>query len=655
MKSLLAPSIVLLRVRDIRLSVHWSWLIVFTLVTWSLAEQLFPFAYPGLTATSYVLMAVLSALLFFVSIALHELGHALQAAKEGMRIHDITLWLFGGVARFQGMFPSAAAEFRIAVAGPVVSMVLAAVFAVLRVVLGRSPWAMEAAAMSDYLAKINLLLALFNLIPALPLDGGRILRSWLWSSNGSFMEATRLASGAGRAFGYVLIAAGAANLVFWSTLQGIWFVVLGIFLWRAAVAELRHAKLRHSLEGRHAADLMGSVDHQGYVALGTEGGSVPAQQPASEVLDLILERTGPLAVVQEGAVVGQVSRSDVARFLKGSGQPARARPARRFSRSTMLLILVVGLPIAGSLYRPPVLLVSPGSAIDLSGDVTITGVPSEKPTGSYLLVTIDLSQPNALRAALSSLNPEVDVVSRSRFLPVGVSEEEYFEAQLAVFEESRMAAAAAATAAAGLPVELSGDGALIEEVLADSPAEGKLRPGDVVKRVNGNELSLATELSDRTKAAPAGTDFEMVVQRGSQTVEVTVPSRPLEGFTSTDRGIGVITTTAELDAQLPFEISFAERRIGGPSAGLVYGLVIADMLDSQDLADGRRIAASGTIGLEGEVGAVGGLPQKAIAADRANASVLIVPGDEAYEVASEVEVVGVDSLERAMASLSQAA
>ncbi|MBW3591849.1 MAG: site-2 protease family protein, partial [Actinobacteria bacterium] len=422
MKRLLAPSVVLLRVRDVRLSVHWSWLVVFTLVTWSLAAQLFPFAYPSLSAGSYWLMATVSALLFFVSIVLHELGHAFQATREGMKIHDITLWLFGGVARFQGTFPSAAAEFRIAAAGPAVSVVLAAAFYALRVVFEPAWWAVEAAGVFDYLARINLLLALFNLIPALPLDGGRILRAWLWKATGSFMKATRLASGAGRAFAYALMALGGTSLVFWSALQGVWFVLLGIFLWRAALAELKHAQVRQSFEGRHARDLMGSVDDEGYVALGSEGGSVSADHSASGVLDLVLDRSGPLAVVHGGAVVGQVSRAHVARFLQQDGQSVPSNRRRRFSRSTLLLVLAVALPIAGSLYRPPVLIVSPGTAVDLSDDVTITGVPAEKPTGNYLLVSIHLSHPNALRAVLSAFNPEVDVVSRSSLLPAGLSE-----------------------------------------------------------------------------------------------------------------------------------------------------------------------------------------------------------------------------------------
>lgn len=636
------------------MAVHWSWLIVFGLVTWSLAAQLFPFAYPDLSGTAYWLMAGISALLFFACIALHELGHAFQAESEGMRIEDITLWLFGGVARFQGMFPSAAAEFRIAAAGPVVSIVLGAAFAALRLLLGSTPGTVELAGISDYLSKINLLLALFNLIPALPLDGGRILRAWIWKQSGSFYTATRLASGAGRGFGYALIAVGAFGLVFASALQGAWLLVLGTFLRQAALAELRNARLRHAFEGRSATDVMGTVDRDGYLALGSEGGSVTADRPALEVLDKVMGRSGPLAVVREGAVVGQVSRRNLTSFLEAAGAGLARRP-RRFARSSLWLLLAIALPIAGSLYRPPVVVVSPGAVVDLADDVTITGVPVEKPSGSYLLVAVEITHPNALRAALSALNPEVELVSRSVYVPEGISEEEFVEAQLAVFEESRQAAAAAAAAAAGLDVQLSGRGALINQVLPGSPSDGKLQQGDVVTALDGENVSLAGDLADVTKNRPAGTEFDLTVRRDGRVVQMRLSSRDLGGFTSTSRGIGVIATTSELEVELPFEIEFVDRRIGGPSAGLVYGLVIADMLDERDLAASRRIAASGTIGLQGQVGPVGRLEQKEIAARKADASVLLVPRAEVFELSSDLQVLEVDSLEQAMETLAPAA
>jgi len=118
-------SIPLGRILGIRVGIHWSWLVVFALIAWTLASGIFPDTNPGLSHATYVWMAIAASILFFASLLLHELGHAVQARRDGMEIDGITLWLFGGVARFKGMFPSAGAEFRIAVAGPAVTAVIA--------------------------------------------------------------------------------------------------------------------------------------------------------------------------------------------------------------------------------------------------------------------------------------------------------------------------------------------------------------------------------------------------------------------------------------------------------------------------------------------------------------------------------------------------
>src|SRR5215204_2875785 len=171
------PTFQLGRIAGIRISANWSWLIVFALITWSLAVAVFPSQNPGFSDGEYVVMAVAAALLFFASLLLHELGHALQARREGVEIEGITLWLFGGVAKFRGMFPSAGAEFRIAIAGPLVSLALGTIFVLLA-------WKASLPEVADgvaaWLGYINLTLLVFNLLPALPLDGGRVLRSALW-------------------------------------------------------------------------------------------------------------------------------------------------------------------------------------------------------------------------------------------------------------------------------------------------------------------------------------------------------------------------------------------------------------------------------------------------------------------------------------------
>jgi Lon-like protease len=238
-----------------------------------------------------------------------------------------------------------------------------------------------------------------------------------------------------------------------------------------------------------------------------------------------------------------------------------------------------------------------------------------------------------------------------------VSQAEYLRSQRRVFDESRKAAAAAAAEAAGLDVQLNGNGAEIIDVLKDSPADGKFRVGDVISSANGTPIKLVSDLIALTTVHPAGTTFEVTLKRGSRTMTVPVRSAKLEGFNSTNTGIGIVTTTKDLDVDLPFEAKFKDRNIGGPSAGLVYALLIADLLDPTDVAQDRRIAASGTVQLDGAVGPVGGLHEKLRAAEEADADVFLVPQSELdavnrSETTSRVTTVGVADLKDAIGVLN---
>jgi Zn-dependent protease len=246
-------SFTLARIAGIRIGINWSWLIVFALITWSWATQIFPDQNPGLGDGTYIAMAVVAALLFFLSILLHELGHAIQARRDGMEIEGITLWLFGGVAQFKGMFPSAAAEFRIAIAGPLVSLALGIFFVLVAVGLSMP---VEVDAVAAWLGYINLTLLVFNLLPALPLDGGRVLRSALWRLRGDFGWATRVSAAIGRGFGYVFIAGGVAMFFWMDAVSGLWLAFIGWFLLGAATSESRYLAVRDALDGLRVRDLM---------------------------------------------------------------------------------------------------------------------------------------------------------------------------------------------------------------------------------------------------------------------------------------------------------------------------------------------------------------------------------------------------------------
>jgi Zn-dependent protease len=241
------------RVAGIEIGINWSVLALLALIMWTLATGVFPDTNPGLGDNAYFAMAVVASFGFFASILLHELGHAVQARRDGMEIDGITLWLFGGVARFTGMFPTAGAEFRIAVAGPLVSLLLA-------VGLLGGTWIPGLAEPVDgvlaWLGIINAALLIFNLIPALPLDGGRMLRAVLWQWKGDLQSATRLAAGAGRVLAIGMIALGLAMAVLGEGINGVWLALIGWFVLQAAGAEAQMVRRVPRAAGPRVGDMM---------------------------------------------------------------------------------------------------------------------------------------------------------------------------------------------------------------------------------------------------------------------------------------------------------------------------------------------------------------------------------------------------------------
>jgi Zn-dependent protease len=198
------------RFGGIEVRLHWSLLAVFALIVWSLTDGVFPSQNPALSDGTYLAMGIVAAVLFWASILLHELGHSWVARREGIGVDSITLWLFGGVAQFKDRFTSAGGEFRVAVTGPFISIALGVVF--VSVALAGLPSAVDGVA--AWLGYINLTLAVFNLLPASPLDGGRVLHAALWRAKRDFAWATRIASEIGQGFGYLFIALGLAMFIF---------------------------------------------------------------------------------------------------------------------------------------------------------------------------------------------------------------------------------------------------------------------------------------------------------------------------------------------------------------------------------------------------------------------------------------------------------
>jgi Zn-dependent protease/predicted transcriptional regulator len=226
-----------------------SWLIIAVLVAWSLAAGVFPSEYPGLATGELWWMGILGALGLFASIILHELSHSLVARRYGLRMRGITLFVFGGVAEMEEEPPSARAEFMMAIAGPSASIVIGAL-AYLAARAGQGVWPVEEAGVLSYLAWINFIVAAFNLIPAFPLDGGRVLRSALWHWKGNLARATRIAASFGQGFALVLMGLAVVQLLSGNLIGAIWWFVLGLFLRDAARSSYQQLVVNKALEGQ---------------------------------------------------------------------------------------------------------------------------------------------------------------------------------------------------------------------------------------------------------------------------------------------------------------------------------------------------------------------------------------------------------------------
>ena len=239
----------LFRLLGFDIQIDLSWLFIALLISWTLARNYFPFKYHGLSESSYWVMGIGGALGLFLSIVLHELGHSLVARKYGIPIKNITLFIFGGVAEMEGEPSTPQSEFRMAIAGPIVSILIAIICYPLYLSGLRLGWPIQLTGVLFYLSWINGLLAVFNLVPAFPLDGGRLLRSVLWGRKHNLRQATRIASSIGAAFGMGLIFLGVLSVFQGNLVAGIWWFLIGMFLRSASRTSYQQVEIRRALEG----------------------------------------------------------------------------------------------------------------------------------------------------------------------------------------------------------------------------------------------------------------------------------------------------------------------------------------------------------------------------------------------------------------------
>src|SRR6266851_2131954 len=245
------------RIAGIHVGLNWSLLVVAALIAWSIATGILPAAAPGQTSAAYWTAGVVSAFVYLASLLAHELAHSIVATRRGVKVEGITLWLFGGVSRFSSESSSPGAQAWITFVGPLTSLLLGVLFLLVGAVVGGGANSALLSASLAWLGYINILLGVFNLLPAFPLDGGRILQSLIWRSTGDRLRATSIAARIGMAFAFLFIAYGLITFfVARTNIGGIWFVFLGWFLLSAARAEEAGGLIRQALSGITVAEVM---------------------------------------------------------------------------------------------------------------------------------------------------------------------------------------------------------------------------------------------------------------------------------------------------------------------------------------------------------------------------------------------------------------
>ncbi len=248
------------RIAGFSVSVNWSVLVIAWLFTWSLASTL-PTLQPGYSSPAYWIAGACGALILLGSLLAHELTHALLARRAGVKVFDVTLWLFGGVTRLGGEAETPRDAFRIAVSGPLMSLMLAALFGAVAYGGGQLGVAPIVVAVGWWLAGLNLLLGLFNLLPGAPLDGGRVLKAYLWRRYGDPVRATVGAARAGRILAFILIALGLAQFLAGAVVGGVWSAFLGWFIFAASREEETQATTLQAVADVRVGDVMTAHPH----------------------------------------------------------------------------------------------------------------------------------------------------------------------------------------------------------------------------------------------------------------------------------------------------------------------------------------------------------------------------------------------------------
>jgi Zn-dependent protease/predicted transcriptional regulator len=313
----MSGTVTLFRIRGIPVKVHMSWLVVFGLITWSLAAGYFPRELPNLPLVTYWANGLLAAALLFVSVFLHELSHSIVAVRYGIPVSGITLHIFGGVSQLTQEPDRPGAEWNMAIVGPLTSLAIAGALAVLHR-LAELPAA--AAAVTRYLIMMNALVGAFNLLPGFPLDGGRLLRAALWKASGDLRWATRTAGKAGVGVALFLMIVGILQTIGGNFVGGLWLLLIGLFLRQAAEGSSREQQVRQALGALSVRDVMTrAVVH------------VPADLPVARLVEEVFwpHHVSSFPVIESGRVLGLVTVDQLKRVPRATWAETRVRDLMR--------------------------------------------------------------------------------------------------------------------------------------------------------------------------------------------------------------------------------------------------------------------------------------------------------------------------------------
>jgi PDZ domain-containing protein len=338
--------------------------------------------------------------------------------------------------------------------------------------------------------------------------------------------------------------------------------------------------------------------------------------------------------------------------------PVEPPPRHRLLGLTIALVLIFGVVAAGFNLTLPYYALAPGSARPVAPLIEADKAKLYPPKGTVLLTTISLQQVHPIEALTGWLRSDVDVLPEEQIRPPETSDDEYRQYNFQVMDESKQNAIVVALRRLGYEVKEKGEGALVEKVLGQFPAQGRLRPGDVITSIDGRPVALVSDATAIIAGHQPGDVLAVHVQQPDGTeprdVQVPVASDPDQGGKTV---LGVFLRSFKRDFDLPFDLDIDSGAIGGPSAGLAFTLGLIDSLTPGELTGGRKVAVTGTIELDGRVGDVGGVAQKTSAVKASGAEVFIVPAGE-YEVAKSragkgLTVIKVTTLQEALDALGR--